>query len=182
MALFLITGIQASGKSTVAQSLAEHLAPEPSVHVRGDVFRRMIVNGGVGMGPADPPPEAVRQLRLRHALTASVADEYADAGFTVVLQDIILGIHLTEMVAAIRTRPCHVVVLAPRPDVVRRRDQDRQAARGKVAYRPGDLSIEALDDQLRRGTPRIGLWLDTSEQSVDETVAEILARRSEAEV
>jgi len=55
-------------------------------------------------------------------------------------------------------------------------------ARGKVAYRPGDLDIEALDDQLRRHTPHIGLWLDTSEQTVDETVAEILARRSESVV
>ncbi|WP_194911005.1 AAA family ATPase [Catenulispora rubra] len=178
--VFVVTGIQASGKSTIAQALAERL--EPSAHVRGDVFRRMVVNGRAEMGPADPPPEAVRQLRLRHALAASTTDAYADAGFTVVLQDIILGIHLPETVAAIRTRPCHVVVLAPRPDAVRRRDQARQTARGKVAYRPGDLDIAALDDQLRRHTPHIGLWLDTSEQTVVETVAEILARRSEAAV
>lgn len=83
MAVFVVTGIQAAGKSTVAQALAERM--ERSVHVRGDVFRRMVVNGSVGMGPADPPAEAVRQLRLRHALAASVADRYADAGFTVVL-------------------------------------------------------------------------------------------------
>ncbi|MEY9856478.1 hypothetical protein ABH935_002082 [Catenulispora sp. GAS73] len=152
------------------------------MHVRGDVFRRMVVNGRAEMGPADPPAEAVRQLRLRHALAASVADEYADAEFTVVLQDIILGTHLTDMVAAIRTRPCHVVVLVPRPDVVRSRDQARQIAQGKVAYRPGELDIAALDDQLRRRTPHIGLWLDTSERTVNATVADILARRSEAAV
>jgi adenylylsulfate kinase-like enzyme len=50
--VFLVTGIQAAGKSTVAQALAERL--ERSVHVRGDLFRRMVVNGGVEMGPADP--------------------------------------------------------------------------------------------------------------------------------
>jgi len=181
VAVFLLTGIQAAGKSTVAQALAERL--ERSVHVRGDLFRRMVVNGRVDMGPAHPPAEALRQLRLRYALAAQVADGYADAGFTVVLQDIMLGAHLTDMVAAIRTRPCYVVVLAPRADIVRERDEARRAARGKVAYRPGDETVADLDAYLRQQTPRIGLWLDTSELTVGETVEQIIARAgSEAAV
>ncbi|MEV0455328.1 hypothetical protein [Catellatospora methionotrophica] len=68
MAVIVVTGIQAAGKSTVAQGLAERL--ERSVHVRGELFRRMVVNGRVEMGPADPPAEALRQLRLRYALAA----------------------------------------------------------------------------------------------------------------
>ena len=174
MTVFLVTGIQAAGKSTVAQALAGKF--ERSVHVRGDLFRRMVVNGRVDMGPADPPAEAIRQLRLRYALAANAADWYAGAGFTVIVQDIVLGTYLTDMVAAIRTRPLHVVVLAPRADVVRRRDEERQAGRGKVAYKPGDEGVAELDVHLRRETPRIGLWLDTSEQTVDETVEEILTR------
>ncbi len=59
----LVTGIQAAGKSTVAQAPAERLAM--SVDLRGDLFRRMVVNGRVEMGPANPPAEAIRQLRLR---------------------------------------------------------------------------------------------------------------------
>ena len=43
--VYLITGMMASGKSTVAQALAERLPR--SVHVRGDLFRRMIVSGRV---------------------------------------------------------------------------------------------------------------------------------------
>lgn len=174
MAVFLLTGIQAAGKSTVAQALAERL--ETSVHVRGDLFRRMVVNGQVGMGPPDPPAEAIRQLRLRYALAAQVADGYADAGFTVVLQDIVLGAYLTDMVTAIRTRPCYVVVLAPSVEVVQKRDAARQAARGKVAYGPGDEGVADLDAHLRQETPRIGLWLDTSEHTVEQTVEAILAR------
>jgi chloramphenicol 3-O-phosphotransferase len=176
MTVFLVTGIQAAGKSSVAQALAERF--ERSVHLRGDLFRRMVINGRVEMGPADPPAEAVRQLRLRYALAASAADGYADAGFTVVLQDIVLGDHLRDVVAAIRTRPLYVVVLTPRSDVVRKRDEARRAERGKVAYKPGDEGVEVLDKHLRSETPRIGLWLDTSEQTVDETVKEILARAS----
>lgn len=174
MTIFLVTGIQAAGKSTVAQALAERLPK--SVHVRGDAFRRMVVNGRVEMGPADPPAEAVRQLRLRHALAARVADGYADAGFTVVLQDIVLGEHLTEMVGALRTRPCYVVVLAPSVEAV----AQREAARGKVAYQPDDTGIAGLDAYLREKTPHLGLWLDTSELTVEETVDAILAR-AEAE-
>ena len=67
----LITGIQAAGKASVAQAVAERL--DRSVHLRGDAFRRMIVNGRASMGPADPPDEAVRQLRLRYRLAAQAA-------------------------------------------------------------------------------------------------------------
>jgi chloramphenicol 3-O-phosphotransferase len=179
--VIVVTGIQAAGKSTIAQALAERL--DRSVHLRGDVFRRMIVSGRAEMGPADPPAEAVAQLRLRYRLAAMAADAYADAGFTVVLQDIIIGSHLPGVVTAIRFRPLYVVVLAPRADVVEARDRARQLARGKLACKPGDQSPAELDAAFRRQTPRIGLWLDTSGQTVAETVEEILRRfRAEAEV
>jgi len=170
MPVIVITGIQAAGKSSVAQAVAERL--DRSVHLRGDVFRRMIVSGRARMGPAEPPDEAVRQLRLRYRLAARAADGYAEAGFTVVLQDVILGQHLTELVATIETRPLHVVVLAPRPEVVARREADRD----KTAYRPGDEGPAELDAHLRRETPPIGLWLDTSAQTLEQTTDELLAR------
>jgi predicted kinase len=161
--VMVITGIQAAGKSSVAQAMAERL--DRSVHLRGDLFRRMIVNGRANMGPADPPAEAIRQLRLRYRLAAQAADGHAEAGFTVVLQDIVLGEYLTEMAAAIRTRPLYIVVLAPRPEVVRKREDARRLARGKTAYKHGDEGPAELDAHLRRETPRIGLWLDTSGQT-----------------
>jgi hypothetical protein len=100
-----------------------------------------------------------------------------------VLQDIIIGHHLTEMAADIRTRPLYVVVLAPRAGIVQAREDARQRDRGKVAYKPGDQSPAELDAAFRRQTPRIGLWLDTSTQTVTDTVEEIFSRyRAEAEV
>jgi len=174
MPVILITGIQAAGKSSVAQAVAERL--DPSVHLRGDVFRKMIVNGRASMGTADPSDEAVRQLRLRYRLAAQTADGYAEAGFSVVLQDIVLGGYLTEMVATIRTRPLYVVVLAPRPPRGAARAPARHLARGKTAYKPGDEGPAELDAHLRQETPRIGLWLDTSEQSLSQTAEELLAR------
>lgn len=165
--IVLLTGIQAAGKSTVAQLLAERLPC--SVHVRGDVFRRMIVSGRAEVTPA-PSPEAERQLLLRHRLTANVCDEYFRAGFTVVVQDVVLGRHLPELVELIQERPLLVVVLAPNPQAI----AEREAGRVKVSYTR--WTIAELDKGLREKTPRLGLWLDTSRQSPDETVKEILRR------
>jgi hypothetical protein len=68
-------------------------------------------------------------------------------------------------------------------DVVQTREHARQLARGKTAYKPGDQSPAELDAALRRETPRLGLWLDTSAQAVAEIVEEILGRfQAEAEV
>jgi chloramphenicol 3-O-phosphotransferase len=170
-AIFLVTGISAAGKSTVAQALAERLPR--SVHVRGDAFRRMIVNGRAPITP-ELTDEATRQLRLRYRLAATVADEYFAAGFSVVLQDVVLGDHLPWLAGTIRSRPLMVVVLAPDPAVVAARDRMRQRERGKTGY--DDWQVAQLDRGLREGTPRIGLWLDTSTQTPDETVADILRR------
>lgn len=169
----LITGISASGKSTVAELLARRF--ERGVHVKGDVFRRMVVSGRQEM-TAEPTDEAWEQLRLRYRLGAATADAYHEAGFAVVVQDVVIGPVLADYVAAIRSRPLVVVVLTPRVEVV----AEREAGRGKTAYRPGFDDIAALDRALREDTPKIGWWLDTSdltpEQSVDAIVAEGLKR------
>jgi predicted kinase len=163
----LITGIMAAGKSTVAELLARRLSR--SVHLRGDLFRRMVVNGRAEL-TAQPSGEAWRQLRLRYDLAAQAADGYAAAGFTVVLQDVVLGAELPAMVARVRHRPLAVVVLAPRAEVVAARERDRP----KQGY--GDWPVADLDAGFRADTPRLGLWLDTSAQTPVETVDEILAR------
>ncbi|MEU4804621.1 AAA family ATPase [Actinosynnema sp. NPDC023587] len=170
-AVVLVTGIQAAGKSTVAQLLAESLPR--SAHVRGDVYRRMVVGGREEMGP-DPSGEALRQLRLRHDLAAATADGYFEAGFTAVVQDVVLGEFLPYLVDRIRNRPLLVVVLAPTPAAI----AVRERGRAKRAY--DEWTVRALDRVLREETPRLGLWLDTSYQTPEQTAAEILARWSEA--
>jgi chloramphenicol 3-O-phosphotransferase len=214
--VIVITGVMAAGKSTVAQRLAERLPR--SAHIRGDVFRRMIVGGRVEPTPeeASATPEAgsarpeagsarpeagsarpeagsarpeagsarpeggsagaaleesaeaQAQLRLRYELSAAVADRYAEAGFTAIVQDVILGPDLSAYRELVRTRPCHLIVLCPRPEVV----VAREAGRRKTGY--GDWTVEGLDRELR-ATARIGLWLDNSDQTPDETVEDILA-------
>jgi chloramphenicol 3-O-phosphotransferase len=172
--VIVVTGVMAAGKSTVAQLLAERL--ERSVHLRGDSFRRMIVSGAAPITPQGGGA-MIDELALRYRISSMVADTYADAGYTVVVQDIIGGPDLPAYVSSIRSRPLSVAVLVPRPDVVAR----REAGRPKSGYVDG-WTVEDLDAAFRRETPRIGLWLDTSDQTPDETVTEILKRLPEAEV
>lgn len=54
----------------------------------------------------------------------------------------------------------------------------REAARRKIAYTgftPADL-----DDELRERTPRLGLWVDSTELTVEETVDVIVAQQASA--
>ncbi len=169
----LITGIMGAGKSTVAERLANRLPR--AAHVRGDLFRRMIASGRAEMVPrADA--DALDQLQLRYRLAALVTDGYASAGFAAVYQDIILGADLERATALIRSRPLYVVVLAPVQDVVLRRAASRRKGAGYGAWTVQEL------DQMLRATPRIGLWLDTSDQTADGTVEEIWRRARDARI
>lgn len=169
--LFVITGIMAAGKSTVAQALAERF--DNSVHLRGDTFRRFVVSGRAEMSP-DPSPQAMAQLELRYELAAMCADRYVDAGFVTVVQDVILGPMLTRVIDMFRTRPVALVVLAPSPDAVAVRDRDRT----KVGYRY--FTPAELDADLRERTPRRGLWVNNSELTIDQTVQHILDNKHDA--
>lgn len=173
-AVVLVTGVMASGKSTVAQLLAERLTR--SVHLRGDGFRRMIVSGREEV-TARPTAEATAQLRLRHQASAAVADLYARAGWTVVVQDVVLGAPLDAYLDCVTTRPLYLVVLAPTPQAI----AQREAGRHKTGY-GAPWTIDELDHALRHETPRRGLWLDTSHQTPEETVDRIFADLATARI
>ena len=165
-AIYLLTGVPASGKSTVGALLARRFAR--GVHIDGDVIRDMVVSGRVDMSP-DPPDEAVAQLRLRYRRAAALAQAHHEEGFTVVWQDSMLGPFLEECVEMLEGLPVHVIVLAPDAETVAARD----AARDKTAY-GGTWTVAEMDAGFRETTPRIGHWIDSSGQTPAETVDEIL--------
>jgi hypothetical protein len=91
-----------------------------------------------------------------------------------VYQDIIIGDDLARVIRDLEHQPVYVVVLCPDPAVVAKRDSERS----KTAYTT--ISVEEFDHVLRHATPRLGLWLDTSSQTADETVETILASLEQA--
>lgn len=157
----------AAGKSTVAQLLASRFAR--GVFLEGDLFRRSIVSGREDMTP-DASPEALEQLRLRYSLTAAAVDRYFDAGFNVVVEDVVAGPSLNNYAEMIHSRPCHVVVLFPSLDAVAAREAERE----QKGY--GTWTVEQLYEGFASKTPRIGLWLDTTDLTPEETVEAILIR------
>ncbi len=75
----------------------------------------------------------------------------------------------------VRNRPLYVVMLYPSIDAV----VSRERARTKTAYRNIGPTLK---DAVKTfygwidATQRLGLWLDSSEQTPDETVDEIMSR------
>ena len=169
----MVTGAMAAGKSTVADLLAIRLPK--SVHIHGDVFRRMVVNGRANMTP-NPSPDAIGQLNLRYDLAAMAADRYAEEGYDVIVQDVILGKDLADFVKRIETPERYLVVLSQSVSAMEWREEQRSKD-GYVHLSPG-----ALDDVLRRETAQIGYWLDSSTQTPDETVDDILTNLERAAV
>lgn len=167
--IYLITGLMASGKSTVSDLLAHRLGK--AVHLRGDAFRRMIVSGREDMSEI-PSPEALSQLDLRYRLTAVAAQMYHQAGFDVVVQDNYYGEMLPYMIALLSPEAVLPVVLCPDVATIKA----REAGREKTGY--AGFGVESLYQNFMETTPRFGLWLDNSHETPGETVARIMKEAS----
>ena len=166
-AIVAVTGVQAAGKSTVARRLSARFGR--GVHVEADALQRMIVAGAVSMTePGEPAGEAAQQLRLRLRNMCLLGASFYEAGFSVVLDDIIIGERWAQLQEDLAGYPVTLVVLAPSVEAVIERDR----ARGKRTL--GEGWARFLDGELRRTMAGAGLWLDTTDQTPGETVEAIM--------
>lgn len=156
----LLTGLQGAGKTTAARLVAAQF--ERGVHVEGDAIRRFVVAGRAEMTP-DASADALDQLRVRYAVAAFAAQEYARRGFDVVVDDVVAGPMLEEVLALYATPPS-VVVLLPTKETVAARAANRYA----------HFPLEDLYRLFADETPRVGRWIDNSSLTPEETAAAIL--------
>jgi chloramphenicol 3-O-phosphotransferase len=168
--LFVISGMQGAGKTTVAGLLARRF--ERGVHIPADALQKMIVSGARWPEAREMSEEAARQLRLRLHNMCLLGASFQDAGFTAVLDDIIIGFRVDDLLEEMNERPFYFVMLTPDLETVR----ERESGRGTSLHEAWGW----MDDEVRSRTRRIGLWFDSSKQTAEETVEEIM-RRYEAE-
>lgn len=168
----LITGTPGAGKTTVSGLVAERLPRAAQVDV--DVFGLMLVGGRANMidaeGRWNPGLDGLAQLRLRAANACTTADNFAEAGFTPVVDTVVetraeLGYFLDRL----RARPLMLVVLCPPLEVARRRNATR-AEETRVAY---DVAPLARNQERELGD--LGWWLDSGDQTPEQTADLIVA-------
>jgi adenylylsulfate kinase-like enzyme len=173
--IIVVTGIMGAGKSTIGRLLAGRF--ERGAHVEADVLHSMIVSGDAWATettrPGEPlAPEASRQLRLRLRNACVVARNFHGEGITAVVDDIIVGDRWDDLREDLAGQAFYFVVLAPTVEAVIQREVWRGTNLGEDwAY--------YLDDELRKTMMGVGLWIDSSNQTAEETMDGILRRLEE---
>ena len=169
--IFLITGMPGAGKSTVARVLAQRFAR--SAHVDIDmVFHHFTVTGKAEPTSQDAEAAAQAMLAVRNA--AAMARNYADAGFTCVLDGAVVErAHVMACARAVYPHRLHLVVLAPPVRVSDERDATRSGKTVAAFFRH-------LHPLLHEQLVGLGLWLDTSQQTPGESVTAILSLQDKA--
>jgi len=163
--IFVLSGLQAAGKTTVAGLLARRFPR--GVHVAGDGIRAMVVSGLLDMTP-DNPARAAEQLLCRYEASIAVARVYHDAGFAVVLEDVIVGGMALRFLELLPWPEIHFVMLTPSLETVAK----RELGRSKTAYGQA-WSVQSLGAVLERETQVFGWWLDSSELTPEQTAERI---------
>jgi hypothetical protein len=168
-ACLIITGAPAAGKSTISTVVAQRLAR--SARITGEFVHQLIVSGFV-WGLGEPPEEAAHQARLTRKNLCALAANFADAGFTPVIDTLIPDREgLDYFLEALGPRRVLLVVLMPTIEAHHHRNTIREP---EEQFFFDDY--ETLIAGMRDGFASVGWWFDTTDLTPEETAEQIIAK------
>jgi predicted kinase len=163
----IVSGMPGAGKTTVT-SLAGRLLPR-AARVSGDDVNRMVCSGYVWfMGK--PAHEALRQDELCNRNMCSLANNFIDFGFTVLMDTVVADrAELDFFLALLAPRPVRLVILAPGVDACRERNRnrDREEQFDFDGY-------DRLDADMRREFADCAWWFDTVALTPEKTAEQFV--------
>jgi predicted kinase len=163
----IVSGMPGAGKSTVT-TLAARLLPR-AAQVKGDDVNRMILGGRVGF-LGEPADEALHQDELCNRNMCSLANNFIDFGFTVLMDTVVADrAELDFLHSLLAPRPVRLVTLAPGVEVC----QQRNATRDPEERFEFD-GYHRLDADMRRDLRDVGWWFDTSALTPAETAQQLV--------
>ena len=167
--VWIISGNPAAGKTTTSKALAKRFAK--AAVISRDDLQAQIISGNVWPDEL-PEEEAMFQIDMNIRNQCALAKSYLEHGFTPVCDDVVGKEQLSIYKESLEGFNLFLVTINSPFETVLKRDKQRS----KVSRFSNPSRYELLKEYVLT-LSGIGLWVDNSMMSVEETVSHILATR-----